>query len=297
MTLPPIEADLGGLVQLADYAAGSTFGPRQLDDFEIVWIIRGSALWTVENPAVTAGAGARQTYTLRPGSLVLARAGLVDFYQWDERRPSTHAYLHFEMPDLSGLPPVDTWPLVHELGGVPILTGLTDHLLQLAGVGGPSSVERTSQLIGLLVDLLVSGPLPTPQSQLPPPFDAVVEQVRRLWGDGTTSAVEIPHLAAAVGISVGHLHRRFRETYGCGPAHALELVRLSRTAVLLTRTNSGLQEIAAQGGFADPYHFSRRFSRLYKTPPGAYRRAIDRTDPLAPVRAAGLLAFYQRLAG
>jgi transcriptional regulator GlxA family with amidase domain len=96
-------------------------------------------------------------------------------------------------------------------------------------------------------------------------------------------------LAAASNVSVGHLFRVFRTEYGCGPARALELVRLARSAVALQRSNASLAEIARQGGFANAYHFSRRFSAAYRMPPGAYRALGLGPDPLATVRAAGLL--------
>lgn len=83
----------------------------------------------------------------------------------------------------------------------------------------------------------------------------------------------------------------FRNAYGWGPAHALELVRLARSAVALQRSNASLAEIAHRGGFANAYHFSRRFRLTYGRPPGEYRALGPVPDPLEPVRSAGLLPF------
>ena len=79
-----------------------------------------------------------------------------------------------------------------------------------------------------------------------------------------------------------------RQNYGCGPAHALELVRLSRAAMIVQRSNATLAEIARASGFANPYHLSRRFRAAYGVPPGRYRRDQPTADPQAPVRDAGL---------
>ena len=75
----------------------------------------------------------------------------------------------------------------------------------------------------------------------------------------------------------------------------LELVRLSRAAVLLQRSNASLAEVADATGFANAYHLSRRFRAAYGVPPGRFRRTLPGADPLGPVREAGLLPLAQAL--
>jgi transcriptional regulator GlxA family with amidase domain len=60
---------------------------------------------------------------------------------------------------------------------------------------------------------------------------------------------------------------------------ALGLLRLSRAAMLLARSNLSVEAIAHDCGFANPYpyHFSRRFHRVYGQPPGRHRRAAGVT--------------------
>ena len=85
-----------------------------------------------------------------------------------------------------------------------------------------------------------------------------------------------------------------RAELGCGPARALELVRLARSAATLQRSNASLAAVGAQHGFANAYHFSRRFSQAYRMPPGTFRALGLGPDPLEPVRRAGLLPFAAR---
>ena len=51
------------------------------------------------------------------------------------------------------------------------------------------------------------------------------------------------------------------------------------------------RSLAAQHGFANAYHFSRRFSQAYRMPPGTFRALGLGPDPLEPVLGAGLLPF------
>jgi AraC-like DNA-binding protein len=53
--------------------------------------------------------------------------------------------------------------------------------------------------------------------------------------------------------------------------------------------------VAEDCGFANPYHFSRRFRRVYGQPPGRYRRAATRLAPTEPLARAGLLTLGDRV--
>jgi AraC family transcriptional regulator len=53
--------------------------------------------------------------------------------------------------------------------------------------------------------------------------------------------------------------------------------------------------VAHDCGFANPYHFSRRFRGVYGQPPGRYRRATARPAPSEPLAQAGLLALSEHI--
>jgi AraC family transcriptional regulator len=276
----------GGMVQVADYAPGANFGPRELHDFEFVWLLRGSAIWTVRQPP----AGPPDDRALQPGTLALARAGTIDSYHWDDDMSSTHAYVHFGV-DQSMLGPTDGWPAIRSMTASPVLGGICDYLLQLATTPSQRARERSDQLLCLLLDLFLNGPLADPEPVLHDYVRSTIRAAQRAWTDGNLRILPAAELAAAAGVSAGHLFRVFRAELGCGPARALELVRLARSAAMLQRSNASLTAVAAQHGFANAYHFSRRFSQAYGMPPGIFRSLGLGPDPLEPVRGAGLLPF------
>lgn len=276
-------------MQLAYYRSGDTFGPRRLSDYEFVWVLRGSVLWTVTDPAPSDGVAVERRTLLTPGTLALGRSGAVDSFAWDPSRASTHAYVHLSVPDLGHLPTERDWPDTRSLVGSPILAALCDYLLELAGQQSAWARRRSDELIALLLDLFVTGPLEQPEQGLPEHVAEIVDHVRRVWSVDGLRAVEVVELAAAAHLSAGHVFRLFRRHYGCGPARAFELVRLSRAAVSLQRSNATLAEIADVTGFANPYHFSRRFALSYGLPPGAYRKLTPNPDALEPVRRHHLL--------
>jgi AraC family transcriptional regulator len=93
-------------------------------------------------------------------------------------------------------------------------------------------------------------------------------------------------------VSKEHLGRLFRQHYGAAIVGSLELIRLGRAATLLARSNLSVTEVAANAGFGDPLHFSRRFRRAYGVSPREYRAGDRRADPLD---TPGLRALSARL--
>lgn len=285
---------MNSLVQIADYAPGSRYGPRWLPNFELLWILHGSALWRTE---LYDDAGVRQAtveHELRPGTVALARRGNRDAYIWDCDHRSRHAYVHFQIDDFGGLGAPSSWPAVRSMSDPGLLEELCTYLLDLTGE--PSPVRgHSDRLVATMLEVFVSAPAGPSRAEMPEPVRRLVDHVATVWARSGPRIVSVPELAAAANLSAGHLHRLFRERYGCGPAYALDLIRLARAATALLRTNATIGEIAFDCGYSNPYHFSRRFTLAYSDPPGTFRRRRQLSDPLAPVREAGLLPLARRL--
>ena len=83
----------------------------------------------------------------------------------------------------------------------------------------------------------------------------------------------VGELARRSHVSPGYLNRLFRAGFGLSAAAALEHVRCSRAESLLLRTDLTVESVAHQCGFADPSHFSHRFTAIHGVSPRAYRSA------------------------
>lgn len=274
--------------EVAHYPPGATFGPRVLRDFEFVWLLRGSARWREGTTSLD----------LRPGTLLLARPGMRDHFSWDPTRPSVHAYVHFSLagrlPSTMSQP--DSWPLTRELSSAGPMAALCRYALWLGRHTSARAVARRSDVLAWLLDLFLRGPLPSPDDgDLPPRLARLADHLRTAWRSGGTSAPTLGELAAAARVSSGHLCRLFRREYGIGPVAAIELIRLARRATLLQRSNLTVAAVATTCGFANPFHFTRRFRVAYGVPPRVYRTAHAVDDPLAPLARVGLLPLAYRL--
>lgn len=272
---------------VAQYPQGATYGPRLLRDYEFVWLLSGTARWECGDLDLP----------LRPGTLLLVRPGMRDRFSWDAQRSSDHAYVHFGVVDPGALGDTEGWPLTRTFSPTDPMAALCRYLLWLAALPGQESESRANDLVAWLLDLFVAGPLPAggEADALPEHVDRVVEHVRGQWRSGASRALSLVELAAAAQVSSGHLSRVFRQQFGMGPVSAIELVRLARAATLLQRSNLTVGDISTSCGFANPFHFSRRFSRGYGVPPRTFRATQSGSDPLEPVARAGLFPLARRL--
>jgi AraC-like DNA-binding protein len=281
-------------VRIAHYAPASSWGPWPMTDYEVVWLLSGSALRTVED--VVDGAPRCQTMRLEPGSILISRPGTRESYDWDHERHSTHAWVHFDAELPGDYPASDSWPLVRRLDDHVMLQGIAEYLLDLVAAGPELMPSRADQMLALLVDLYVRGPLPQRSAGLPSARIVLfAETVRATWARDGVRIISVEEIAQAMGISREHLSREFGLVMRVGVSRALELLRLGQAAVALQRTNQTVEHIASTLGFASPYHFTRRFAWAYGAPPGRFRALGLDQDPLAPVRLAGLTALWDAI--
>jgi transcriptional regulator GlxA family with amidase domain len=87
--------------------------------------------------------------------------------------------------------------------------------------------------------------------------------------DGTLS---LPELARACELSVRHFARAFRQSTGQSPHRWLTYRRLEKAKSLLEGSARTLADIAQACGFASQSHFTRVFTGVVGTSPGAWRR-------------------------
>ena len=254
---------------MADYPPGAEMAPRTIDDFEFVWMLRGTARYL----------SADVDLALRPGYLLLVPRGVRHQLLWDPLRPSRHGYVHFD-PEQVGrkaLPEVR----LRRMSEHDPLSGLCAYLLWLGyerTSGWEVQAERT---LHLLLAVYLSGALPDdgPKQDLPRPLAAAIEFLRAEWGQLPMRRISVDELAFAAAVSRSYLNRLFHEEFGQSPAATLEALRCSRAEILLSRTSMPIGSVAHQCGFADPYHFSHRFTRLTGLSPRAFR---DEKEPIAP---------------
>lgn len=251
---------------IANYPAGTGFGPRLLQDHELVWILSGNTTWETDNQMISAPAG----------TILLGRPGMRDRFAWDPQLPTRHGFVHFSI--LSGanrLPPPNRWPLALQLPEDDVLRPLLRHLGWLLGRTDTAASTQAQEVLGLILAVFVSGLVEAggvADPGLHPAVATALELARTSAESGDPTPPTLSDLARAGGISKVHLTRLFQHQYGLPPVEVVRLTRLDRAAALLAGTRLPVQEVAQLTGFNDPFNFSRTFHRRYGCPPRDYRR-------------------------
>ena len=264
--MPDLDVTLPTGWGVATYPPGASYGPRRMQDWEFVWLMQGDAEYHWGGAVVAAP----------EGSVVLCRPGATDAFRWDPRRRTRHAFVHFRVEAVpEGWPEWGDWPLVRGAEEDDILRPLFRHLLTWAD-GGDAGQCRLVLMTMLTAfhtgQRAAGGPA---RDVWPAAVEAVCAFIAARLDDDPAAALPLSLLAARSNVTPEHLCRLFKTALGHGPAEAVRRARLERAAVLLSRSNYTVGEVAALYGFASPFHFSRAFKRTLGHSPSELRRPIQ----------------------
>ena len=153
-----------------------------------------------------------------------------------------------------------------------------------------NNLEGIGYRAGELLDGLMRGEAPPDGPILIPPRGITVRpstDILAIADEDVLAALEIikaryhdplsaKRVAAEVHVSERKLFDSFKRHLGHSVKHEIMRRRLERAAELLTQTDTKIQNIAWQAGFATLSQMTKVFRRVRATTPGAFRRAMRR---------------------
>lgn len=102
--------------------------------------------------------------------------------------------------------------------------------------------------------------------------DRDAAQAIRFIREHAGNGIDVPDVAAAVGLSRRVLERRFRFHLNCTPKQAIRRVQIDRAKALLRETEISIEAVGRNCGFPAFKHFARAFRCSTGLAPRAYRR-------------------------
>jgi AraC-like DNA-binding protein len=99
-----------------------------------------------------------------------------------------------------------------------------------------------------------------------------LKRVTSYMRDNLAQDITLAELASLIGLSKSQFGRAFKSSTGQVPHQWLLNARINWAQQLLRDGALSLSEVALAAGFSDQSHFTRAFSRLVGTSPGAWRR-------------------------
>lgn len=121
------------------------------------------------------------------------------------------------------------------------------------------------QLLYDIVQLQYSSPAAEAGPEL---FKKIKEELEREYA----KEIRLKAVAERYGISVSHLREMFHRYLGTSPKSYLDQLRNEHAKKRLIYTDLPVREIAESCGYADEYHFSKRFKQGNGIPPLQFRK-------------------------
>jgi AraC-like DNA-binding protein len=155
--------------------------------------------------------------------------------------------------------------------GTPLRLGDRQHAFfaqvsQLSQAGDPHLRQAGAfKFAGLLYELM-AGAAPSAHGH------PAVERALEFMGSHLGESYGLDDLAAQLRLDKSYFIRLFKKSVGVSPMKYATSLKMSAAADLLRTTSAPLAAVASQVGFADEYHFAKRFKQWTGMPPGSYRR-------------------------
>jgi AraC-like DNA-binding protein len=234
-------------------------------NYEVILVDRGPYRCELNDEQLTLVDG--QVLVLRPG----------DWHQDHLRDGQRHYVLHFRLT--GALPGEPVWPLFREetkpsgqicQGDYSRDTFIMREIRREAEAKARHSPAVQDSLLEALFWRLVRG---LPEASLSEAFrrlpqaEAQRETIAVVFNRHLKGNPTVVELAAEAKMSPRHLTTLCRDKFGVGPARYLLQLKLRRAEEMLCYRGQRVKEVSEALGFANPYHFSRVYRRVYGRPP------------------------------
>jgi len=207
------------------------------------------------------------------GSVVLARAGLLDGYEcsvhWEWLAAMQEAFPRVAVS--SSLFTLDRDRLTSSGGTAPL-----DMMLHLIGR------EHGHELSAAISDMFVYERIRNEQDHQRVPLKHMLgtqqpklQEVVALMEANLDEPINLDELAAYVALSRRQLERMFQKYLHCSPSRYYLRLRLIRARQLLKQTPISIVELAVLCGFVSTPHFSKCYREYFGVPPSDERSVTD----------------------
>ena len=244
----------------AVYEPGGSYGPQRQRAYQLVVMLRGDAKVEVDG----------RSLVLREGEGILMQPGWRVLYLFNRDQRSIHTGCELE-------------PMMLDKGERRLLAGVRGvywipavvHILINEGLASPASAgNQFHKAMALMARACLlrfaAHVLELPGSGSPP--HPSLRRALGLMEEDPSIYRTAGDLAGPCGISVSRLRQLFHEAERESPSAMLWRLKTEQAVRMLRSTGLTLGEIAAQCGFANPFHLSRSVKNLTGQPPRELRR-------------------------
>lgn len=217
-----------------------------------------------------------ESFPLRPGTLFFYGPDLSHKIETDPNAPMLKHFVDFTGSGLYGL--VRRTGLFHAplyTSNILRIRSIFETLLQ---TGTTESRHRNELCLLLLKQLILcTDETAMPQQEAFSPAWQTYLRCRQHIEQRFPALGNIGQAARECHLDKAYLCRLFQRYTNETPLQLLTRLKMGRAADLLSKQNLLIKQVAEEIGYADPYHFSRVFKRVYGISPEAFAQTVRRT--------------------
>lgn len=213
-----------------------------------------------------------ETFSLAPGAVFSYGPDVAQDITTDPSDPLGKYFVDFtglRAPDLLrqyGLPPA-SFARVHAPGEIQdVFDGLIRDGLKGTGFAGALCTALLEYLVVKLADSLM------PWEPMQTPAFATYQRCREHIAEHFDRLQSLDQIARECHVDRAYLCRLFRRYDHQTPYRFLTRLKMNLAATLLHEPDAMVKQVAAELGFADPFHFSRTFKSAFGVSPQAFQQ-------------------------
>lgn len=135
-----------------------------------------------------------------------------------------------------------------------------------------NKLQNTILLQQIILSVLCQIPMEAFSPQKKHSLDSRIREILRYIEKNPGEHHTVESLSEKVKMSVNNFHRKFVAGTDTTPKQYLLKVRMGYARKLFMETRLTIDEVAAETGFSDRYHFSKIFKKYFLNTPAAFRK-------------------------
>ena len=103
-------------------------------------------------------------------------------------------------------------------------------------------------------------------------INPIIRKVVDLMHENINKPLDNRKCSKLVGLGINEFYELFKKEMHLTPLQYMLMLRLEHASILLRHSQSSIDKIAENCGFADRYHFSKAFKNHFGIPPVEFRK-------------------------
>ena len=246
------------------YAPGGICGPRVQADYQLVVLHKGELRLRLDG---------KRIIEVAPGEAILLAPGHREYFAFSRTGETRHSWCAVKPQSVPR-------NLRRELAGLerptPFL-GRMNTLLDWCRVPAADAVDRLQEgfFLGVALALMCDFGLAALRGISPPSSGSeALQRMGAYLQRAYAEPVSLTEIARSAGVSPQHLLKLCRKHGLATPMEQLYRRRVEMAAEMLQGTGLAVGQIAERCGFANAFHFSRKFRGMYGKSPLAWRKNL-----------------------